>query len=409
MNTASASVGPYYQDRPQPRAVIAWLGMHPDVRNQPEIINSMFDDLIELLAPHGVLSAYSAEPRTYRLNQRGRRLLAEAFSVGRISQLGFLALDPNSALYPNMEIRANAEVLLGMPRIPEVAATISLRIQPETDDSISAVVSQATGFVRKWFGPLQAISAFVSPQGKWDERAFDDTTGITVLERNRPFRLVDWTDQRHFLRGVFWGNGLGPDLCDRLGGQDHVLRHAPVFCAEPLGAGVWLQISEPFPPPQEAIDRLAAFLAPLLTWTKDDLIPRHTPYPTDLASQEPITERDEFADDTSNPMVPMKWLDTIDGLDIGINIYLEKPPTPEQEDAIKASLDRWYTVGFNGGFGGAGFHSISQPSVDRASLRCMLDLGSADAPLAFDSLRKRLAALSNVQVHELILGTEIVE
>jgi hypothetical protein len=65
----------------------AWIVVPWTLRNEPETINVLLDDLLGLLVPYGVESIWSAEPRTYRLTPKGRALLTEALADGRVEGL----------------------------------------------------------------------------------------------------------------------------------------------------------------------------------------------------------------------------------------------------------------------------------------------------------------------------------
>jgi hypothetical protein len=71
-----------------------------------------------------------------------------------------------------------------------------------------------------------------------------------------------------------------------------------------------------------------------------------------------------------------------------------------------AALQVWYEDGFEGGFGGGGFHDIAGPTVDGRIVRWQADLGSADGEHAIKELARRLAAQREVTVRRLVLGTD---
>jgi hypothetical protein len=68
-------------------------------------------------------------------------------------------------------------------------------------------------------------------------------------------------------------------------------------------------------------------------------------------------------------------------------------------------MQAWYEQGVTGGFGGAGFHSLEGPTVDGRVVRWNADLGSADSERAIHSLATQLAVLPDVNVTQLVIGT----
>lgn len=383
--------------------VTAWIGLPPMIRDAPETLIAFLDDLLQLVEPYNVQSVQSGEPRMYRLNVRGRAGLKDALMEKRIEY--FTLVNEDFATYPH--IYCNVFAQFGYRQHPNAAARIDFRVWPRTLADSQGAADTIADFIKRWFIPLHAGAAFVSLTDSQNSAHVGDDPTITSYEKLRQQSLLHWPAITRYVRGAFWSNGLGPDLCARLGGQAQVLRDAPVFCAEPLGKGVWLQTSEVFPASQETLDQLARFLAPLLDWTKNDILPYFSQIGAALIPQEITAETDEF-EDALHPMVAVRWLDTSYESDVSINIYVASSPTLEQRVSIQALLSRWYAVGFNGGFGGSGFHSITDASFGGPVIRCSIDLGKVDALLAFDSLRKRLAALPNIEVREVVLGTEVV-
>ncbi len=124
-------------------------------------------------------------------------------------------------------------------------------------------------------GELDAYQDFaleVARQTDPQARRLGPVPGETRLERVRTSLGTDRTRAlRQFLVGLTWGMALGPDLCDRLGGQGKVLYSSPCALTEPLGDGVWLQLSRDIPPALADYAAAAAYLAPLLRWSSRDV------------------------------------------------------------------------------------------------------------------------------------------
>jgi hypothetical protein len=108
-------------------------------------------------------------------------------------------------------------------------------------------------------------------------------------------------------------------------------------------------------------------------------------------------------------MVPVRHRQPVD-VDVTLNIVLAAPPTPEQCAQVHELLKAWYDDGFRGAFGDGFLHEMTQPvdDTEQQTIRCHIDMGSADVHVALRDLRRRLASLKGVTVTRLVTGTETV-
>ena len=125
-----------------------------------------------------------------------------------------------------------------------------LTFDERRDDAFVPPINECIALIERWAEPLTIAAAGIT-YGKCATYG-DGSLYLSQREREHG-RLREWQAVRRFVRGITWGTMLGPDLCARLGGQDCVLRDAPVAIARPLdGGGVWLQLSEKPPAPLAA-------------------------------------------------------------------------------------------------------------------------------------------------------------
>lgn len=390
-----------------PPQLVAWLGGSPALGGDADRLLALLDDVLALARPYGVDSVWSSEPRTYRLTPRGRDALGQALAAGRPESL-IVASDPRVRTSG-----ATAELTLGAREFPSAARQVSVRLRPP--DRWDETALQLVDLVQRWFAPVGAAAAFVSAFRFGDTAAQDDPT-VTAHERG-PERQALWTvwpALPRYLRGAFWGNGLGAGLCARLGGPERVLADAPVALARPLGDGVWLQLPGTPPAAGEDLARLGEYLAPLLHWTKADVAPLAPPRPRVPSRQRPAGAATASSGSSRPPRgraVAVRLASEL-GPDVALNVTLAASPTDEQRAAIEAAVDAWYHAGFAGAFpSGVGrgvFHDLTGPSSDGAVLRWQADLGSADVERAIRVLAERLGAVPGVAVRRLVVGTEEV-
>lgn len=390
-----------------PPQLIAWLGGSPALTGDGDRLLALLDDVLTLARPYGVDSVWSSEPRTYRLTPRGRDALRQSLAAGRPESL-IVASDPR--------VRTTgviADLTLGSREFPGTARQVSVRLTPPT--SWDATATQLVEFVQRWFAPLGAAAAFVSAFRFGDAAAQDDPS-VTAHERG-PDRHALWTvwpALPRYLRGVFWGNGLGAGLCARLGGPERSLADAPVALARRLGDGVWLQLPGAPPAAREDLARLGDYLTPLLHWTKADVAPLAPPQPPTPSRQRPAAGAPPAGGSSRSAQgrAVMVRLAGELGPDVALNVTLAASPTDEQRAAIETAVNAWYHAGFEGAFpsaiGQGVFHDLIGPSSDGTVLRWQADLGSADVERAIRVLAERLGAVPGVPVRRLVVGTEDV-
>jgi hypothetical protein len=212
----------------------------------------------------------------------------------------------------------------------------------------------------------------------------------------------------------------------RIGGRERVLHDAPVEIARAVNDGVWLQVSNGIPT-EHALARLAAYLSPVLDWAASDILAanaegrdRRTAARRETAVDDlsPLVmeamaqARAEVTTDASvavRKAVPIRGLhEFLDELsvDVAIKIQLDQPPTREQLARLMATLYVWYEAGFQGEFGGKGFHDLTGPTIDGRVVRWHADLGSADGKRAIKELAGRLARVKDPAIRRLALGTD---
>jgi len=274
-------------------------------------------------------------------------------------------------------------------------------------DQTPAVVKRIVTFTKRWFVRLNAASGFVSRRPQNLMIGADHYMVTAHESERRSGQVRDWPELVRYARGAFWGNALGAELCERLGGVDRVLREAPAAVAEPLGGGVWLQLSGLPPVEPEELSRLTEYLKPILSWTRRDLDELRDTRPPG----EPLPESD--APPPGSPSVPVEVTQLLDP-SIALNIHLRETPTKKQQAIVESALDAWFRFGSEGGFG-LRFHWMSQPTWMREStgdgsgavVRCWADPGSADFTAAIDDLARRLGGLADTKVLRLIVGQEV--
>lgn len=398
---------------PGAAGLTAWLGGPPGILVGGDLVVSLLGDLIEIMRPYGVWEIGTSEPRTYGLSSRAQGQLAEALKAGRITDLGFVG---GSVFDPWGGPQVSVQVSLRSPYGNYFATTVGLDIRRLTQAEAVTAAPILAELITRWFAPLQAAAAFVSDRP-------EDAAIITVHERSeRRGSLLTWPAIGHFLRGVFWGMGLGPSLCARLGGRGRVLVEAPVAVARTIGEGVWLQVTPEPPAGEAALARLAAYLKSLLHWTPAERRAlRPTSSSTSTTSEteadslvstpqrerDPALGREAGTRVTRGREVPISIIELIDP-DVCLNVYLRAAPSRSQQDAVERAMATWYERGFEGQFGRAGFHSLSGPTVDGRVMRWSVDLGSADSQRALEALAHSLGRLSSPRVQRVVVGTEHV-
>jgi hypothetical protein len=391
-------------------ALTAWLAGPPELGNDPEFAMALITDLLLFLRGgeqrFRVDSVLTDEPRIYPTDSQGLADLARRIRAKSARELDFAGESRDRAVGD-----VTAHITLGRSlsfRSP-LATAVGVALRPADGHRLADTTERVVGFVKRWFVAMSAVSAFVSNYGALAGRSFGDHSTATEHEHGAERTvLLEWEDLRRFARGAFWGTGLGPDLCARLGGRERVLSEAPAARKEPLGEGVWLQLSAAPPTDQSSLETLRVYLQPLLEWTR-----------VDLATQFPNGPRERSGgghgrlasrDSASSPRVSVQVLPRFhEDHSGGLNIYLGAPPTSEEQEVIERTVRSWYDSSFQASSSGAqqaGFHDIRGPTVEAQVMRWFIDLGMANAPVALDALAAELGRLGGVKVDRLVVGTE---
>jgi len=394
-------------DQWQSRQITAWLAGPPHLKNEPVLLMALIDDLLEMFQPYDVKFVHSGEPRNYRLTPKGRAALFDLLSERRTDLLQ-VGSETGPVRYdaPEQGV-ASSFIWFGSTSDPRSVVTIGLSIARRSG-SRSEVLAEILTFVKRWFVRMEASAAFVSWTALRDRWYGDGTAGNGPTEHEREKHrqegignLFEWPVLTRYARGAFWGNGLGPQLCERLGGRARVLREAPVPIAEPLGEGVWLQLSGEPPPPEDELARLKEYLAPLLNWGKQDidaLLPPVAP-----AMLRPPLPRVP----PSTTPIPFRFVQDSE-TDVVLNLHLRRRPSPNEQAAVEAAIRNWRRDAEEGFFGDSDFHYVGEPSLDRQNhmLRWSADLGRVQPMEAIERLALRLGAVPLGAITELVIGQE---
>jgi len=238
--------------------VTGWMLAPPVTGDYSGIVVRLVNELLALLSDYGAgMAFYSPFFQGYP-----QPTLQEALSQEIVEIIDIH--DYSSSASKNS---ASVHISPGLPRESINVFCLSCFIQPGNSHQILETANDLAHFFKRCFTELNGDSAFISMSTMSPSRIVNgDNPAATTLEIDRQVKLANDDLWHRFVRGVFWGNGLSSELCDRLGGQATVLRDAPVFRAEPAAKGVWLQLSKSFPPKTEEIDRLKTYLSPLLGW-----------------------------------------------------------------------------------------------------------------------------------------------
>jgi len=110
--------------------------------------------------------------------------------------------------------------------------------------------------------------------------------------------------------------------------------------------------------------------------------------------------------------VPVRY--TGDGFPegLGFTVVLEEPLPDSEFENLKRLIESWYQVGFYGGFGGTGFHSIRNLDYDEDDLLVSwtMDMGDVSEEAAevlatiLDGFRQPTIAGPTIKLKELIVG-----
>jgi hypothetical protein len=384
----------------------AWIAASPVLWDDLDLAIAVATDLLDLVEPYTVRSILTDEPRSYHTGPKGRARLFDSIRAGRARRFS-LETEPGGAV-----VAASLSVLdlavVGGPFSPSVA----VGMQPSTGEDLRALAPMLRDFVVRWFGRLNGAAAFVSDRP-------NDAAGLTSHEQALgQGALLTSRSLTRFVRGVFWGNGLGAELCRRLGGPEQVCREAPVPIALPIGDGAWLQLADAPPAPAPVYQELTGFLTPLLTWSFADTIPSQeeaTSFRTRTGSNMPpsnppgLSPTRRQMGKSKGRMVPVRILADVE-TQMALNVHLGEDPTEQQRVALDGTVREWYREGFDGAFlstsGEGGFHFLRGPTTDHGVVRWFVDIGPSDQVSALRALRRRLAAIPGVNVLRLVVGTE---
>jgi hypothetical protein len=384
----NGQIGYVRKPRWPPPRVCAWLGAAPELATRPEALFAIVQELIGLVQPIPIDAVFTSEPRSYRITPNGLHALETALAMRRIESLLFSS--PSGP--PPYVTSADVMIYLGAsddsePRPANIGIGFVL---PDPADR-EPVVQRLAAFVQRWAATLEVASAFVSTDPR-------DTAGLTWLEGERKTLATrTWYQAQLNARGVSWGMMLGSALCARLGGRERVLEEAPAAIRTALGDGVWLQLSAIPSADPNAVERMTAYLNPLLNWSA----PEHRVALPIARQQTPRVVGGDSA-------VPIRWL--VPGEDTSaINIYLARSVSDAGVNAVVVAVKDWFKAGFVAHSDESPrFHYVSMHSHDRedAVLRWQIDLGHVDERVAVEELARALVALPEHPVTEIVVGVE---
>jgi hypothetical protein len=390
--------------------VTAWLGAPPNLKLDGERVGSVIDDALRLYGNKSEIEIRSSEPCRYRLTPTGRESLSRAITRGAVRSLLYYGEYPAS--YASGENRFSIR-FDDLPD-PYQASTFSVVITDKDTVSTAAAVSET---IKRWFVCLDAACAWVSYR-RGDDIDDSSSTAWTKLEATRRQRLSSyWPALQTFVRGAFWGNLLSASHCDRLGGRDRILREAPVWHAQPVGEGIWLQLSKTLPPSPDAVDRLEAYLAPLLNWTPTDVEQWRLAWATknsEYYNSKQFHSPPETRSIAYSDLPEVRWLfEPEDAWDLDINIYVDEALGEEARQQIGAIIQGWFAEGAQA----EGFESdvpyhlreMTEPAFGEMAVRFSVECRSEGKfPLIVERLREWLTMVTTVRITEVILGMETV-
>ena len=388
---------------PQPGrepGLYAWLAL-PELENpiEAERFWPLVSEAVELFArwAPNELTVRTSEPRQYLVRSGAWLRVQELLATGLLRNL---ALDAG-----DYEI-AEFWLWLGDPDRRNSRVDIDLKASFALQAAIpGAETGNIVELVKRWATTYGASQGCISVR--------PESSIAASLERGEDLNSIpSWTGTQKFLRCLAWGTYLGPELCSRLGGVDQVLRTAPVWRAQPLGPGVFLEMSPDIrePAPDERWEQGIAYLRPLFA-TSPDGIPytypeRPPPPPTpDIG---PGTGR------RGRRVVPSFPVEIVDqgGVDATFNLYFRSRPSPAVVEQLQQALRAWYTAGVRGAFGEPGLHDMTRPVPNGRAVRWHVDFGTVDERRAMRELASRLEELARqvaAPIERLVVGEELVE
>jgi hypothetical protein len=247
--------------RDRPPAIVASIFAPPAVASKVSLLLGLLESVQEMFPLEHGGTLHRGRRLGFRYNEETRTKLAAALGKGQVQSLSLTG----TTRYPPADIKLRVHFDNESTNMP---LRITLSVRCHRDFGHAEAANQIASFVQRWFVPLQAIVAQVS---SIESDARHMTNYSTYMAARRLPRLDYVSDVRRYIIGAYWCHALGRDLCQRLGGQDAVLREAPVAIALPLDEGVWLRLSRESNPGAEALDRLADYLSPLLNYSERDV------------------------------------------------------------------------------------------------------------------------------------------
>lgn len=358
--------------------------------------NVILELLLDVAAFFGVYSSvehiYTDEPLLYKLTPEGRKALSDVIKEGRVSRLRIIGRPDSPPLNATINISNDAR--------ETGTLLLEFGILLSTREEYSAASFHAVTLMKSWFPRLRGATAGTNA----------DELNSPENQRGDQRRLLPphWLNVTRFVQDIFWSNCFGPDLCMRLGGQDKILRDAPVAIAEALGEGVWLQLTEMPPPDRAARDRFAAYIAPLLDWTDQEVI-HQLPTRENAQPARSVPEARRSSAVNVAPIPALRWTDEIGDREAAINIHTSTQMTKEQQEQIIGVLEAWADGSLNEN--NIPWIGMSTLSSNVLVIRGELEFGSYDTDRidqALEDLRVRLAALPGTRVREIVLGLETI-
>lgn len=375
--------------------VSAWIAAPPWLRQTSGALERAVEELLTLVDRYGVRSVLTTEPCYYNTTTTGKIALRNAFRESAVD-LAYILFDHRNDAQGN--VAASISLANSGPPIPEIARyTIGMQmmlpaVQPE-------YLRRIVEFVQRQCANLDAAYAFIAPES-------EEFPTTKFEQAHNGYPDMRWARTLVRPRGVFWGNYLGPRMCEALGGRVRVLADAPVFFAEPVGEGVWLQLSE-HPGETVSTDQLTSYLQRLLE--SDDTVAQAYDPPVDSAQNPEISMMRWFqADPESETPVPVRVTASYDPSEEQrvVNIHCEGKLSREQRYDMDVLLSKWYYKGNDTGFSGSILGWRSYPTVNMNTIRFLVDVEDFTEPLAV--LCRRLAAISFARVTEVVLGVEYI-
>lgn len=391
------------------RKVTAWLAGLPPSKEDPNVAQVLLTDMLELLQPYGVTNVVrSNEPRAYRCTKEGMNALESNIRQDKVTRV----IASSSSL--TSEGTAVGVLSLGQKHVEADAPYLSIEVSPKQKGKLVEIAENLSLFVRRWFDPFRCVAGFVSIDEVVESRLIGSTGFVTYHEyENALAPLMQWPDVSRFARGAFWGNALGSELCEQLGGQEQVLKEAPAAVREILDRGVWLQLSRGIPPSRESFFQLSAYLSPILR--RDAGV--HSlhlgdvrPFDSNIA-QTKSSIRSENQLWSNHHSVPIRYLGDYVDSNMIINIHVMETAEELDITLIIKEITTWYQEGFDGRFAlpdlpDSGFHFMSDLVLTDRALRCEVDFGLADSESAIRDLGQRLSSTSHVEA--IVIGVEEV-